>query len=590
MDLENQTPFVETPIMGNKIQVIINENNFLKNQLVEMKAAIKNMQYELKNLKLENNELKTQILTNESKENLTINETVEQYCTDEDELARETDWILCKSKKRKAKLPPVQPSTSNNPPKQQKQQNLQHLDEQQSNQQLSNPQNVKNQPQNPGNQIQQDNQQETQFTQKRPPPINIASISSYTELKNIMEKTKIENYKVIALNNNVWKVNTFDSDGYRALSSTLNEENIQWHTYENKIGRLYRVMVRGLHHTCLKDDIINDLKSQGFNPTDAVNIIKKETTVTDNVATNIRRGLPLFMITFSNSDCIDKIYKINNIVNMKVKVEAVKRTSARIPQCKRCQGFNHTKQYCQRDPRCVKCAGKHLTNECTKSTQINPICANCQGNHPASYRGCEVAKELQKIRNKNRAQNIANRPLPEIYIQPLSQQMEPQPQVQLQECQNQPQQQRNVQLPQQPQPQIQIKERQNQPQQQRNFQLPPQQCNTQNNTFAQVVSNQKIQNQPQQQDNTRTPSHQQKVRKANFSHITRNQNQFQQNSNNTDILNQILQNLEKINQRLNNQDLINLKIFNSINAIELRTKRYSFNQNEIYTSLSNMEQ
>lgn len=85
---------------------------------------------------------------------------------------------------------------------------------------------------------------------------------------------------------------------------------------------------------------------------------------------------------------------------MKVKIEPLRRTNNLIPKCKRCQGFNHTQKYRQKEPRCVKCAGKHLTSNCLSRKDTQARCINCKGAHPASYRGCEVTKELQRIRNK----------------------------------------------------------------------------------------------------------------------------------------------------------------------------------------------
>lgn len=61
----------------------------------------------------------------------------------------------------------------------------------------------------------------------------------------------------------------------------------------------------------------------------------------------------------------------------------------------------HTKNYCCKPPKCVKCAGDHETIKCTKQDNELPKCCNCGQNHPASYRGCQVAKDLQKLRNKN---------------------------------------------------------------------------------------------------------------------------------------------------------------------------------------------
>jgi len=84
---------------------------------------------------------------------------------------------------------------------------------------------------------------------------------------------------------------------------------------------------------------------------------------------------------------------------MRVEVTPYRKTGL-LPQCKNCQSWGHTKSYCHKESRCVKCAGKHTTESCSKPKEVPPKCYNCGENHPANYRGCVVAKELQALRNK----------------------------------------------------------------------------------------------------------------------------------------------------------------------------------------------
>ena len=68
-----------------------------------------------------------------------------------------------------------------------------------------------------------------------------------------------------------------------------------------------------------------------------------------------------------------------------------------IPQCIRCQQYGHTKNYCNRNPACVKCPKNHLTIQCPSTGTIEEVrCYNCNGKHPASYKGCEARKQLQR--------------------------------------------------------------------------------------------------------------------------------------------------------------------------------------------------
>lgn len=355
-----------------------NENQKLKQKIEEMELLIFNLQRELITLKTDNKNSKTEtktisielsdnggILNRESSK-----KTV--YSTDEEELERETNWILQKgkakqnkrNKKRKAESSPV----------------------------VEEPLEVQPAPHSAA-----------KSKEKLPPPIFIVGVTNYSDIQSVMNNTTEQEFKITALNNNVWKINTSNSNAYRNLTMKLNTEKHQWYTYENKNDRPIKVMARGLHPTCEIKSIIEDLENKGFKILDAVNIMKRERRSEENSQEAIpKRGLPLFMLTFDKSEEVGKIYNITGILNMRVKIEAIKKASTRIVQCKKCQGFNHTQRYCAREPSCVKCAGKHPTQTCQLSKEEPAKCVNCRGQHPANYRGCEVAKQLQKIRDQKR--------------------------------------------------------------------------------------------------------------------------------------------------------------------------------------------
>lgn len=110
--------------------------------------------------------------------------------------------------------------------------------------------------------------------------------------------------------------------------------------------------------------------------------------------------IPVHQVDFDHTDDIEKIYKIVGICSMAVKVEPIKVSSTKIIQCRRCQSYGHSWNFCGKQARCVKCAGKHLSADCPWAKRIvNPRCVNCGGwGHPASYRGCPFAKTMQKER------------------------------------------------------------------------------------------------------------------------------------------------------------------------------------------------
>ena len=148
--------------------------------------------------------------------------------------------------------------------------------------------------------------------------------------------------------------------------------------------------------TCDVNKIIIDLKNKGL----------KIISATNKLSWRSKKPLDMFVLAFEAGENINNIYEIKDILKFKVAIEPLKNLKL-IPQCKKCQGYGHTQNYCEREPRCVKCPGIHLTRDCTKLSSDSPKYVHCGETHPANYRGCLVAKELQKIKDK-KVQNSSN--------------------------------------------------------------------------------------------------------------------------------------------------------------------------------------
>lgn len=122
------------------------------------------------------------------------------------------------------------------------------------------------------------------------------------------------------------------------------------------------------------------------------------------------KPLPLHMLAFDKSKDIKEIYAINFIALLKVKIEPIRKKTTLVSQCKNYQAFGHTKSFCNKEARCVKCSGHHATKDCKYTKLTKAKCANCGEGHPANYRGCIVAKEFQKPREKTLQERKRNNP------------------------------------------------------------------------------------------------------------------------------------------------------------------------------------
>jgi hypothetical protein len=178
-------------------------------------------------------------------------------------------------------------------------------------------------------------------------------------------------------------------ESYRRLVKQLQDDKIIYHTYQFKQERAYRIVIRNLHYSTPTAQITTELEEQGHKVRNILNVKHRAT----------KEPLPLFFIDLEPKENNKTIYDIEFLCNMKITVEAP-RQKKHIVQCTRCQSYGHTKTYCTKPYACVKCGGNQTTSRCTKPPDTPAKCALCGGSHPASYKGCEVYKNLQKIRGK----------------------------------------------------------------------------------------------------------------------------------------------------------------------------------------------
>lgn len=335
---------------------VMQTEKYLSEPRSDVVEKVKNLEEQLKAAQNEIKELKQLLRDQLSKNNYSSVDSSEE----EDLVAKETAWIMQKNRKRRIQHSPEEKQSKSIPKV------------------IEGPK-ITEKPEGSKN--------------KKPPPVVLGNVENYTEINKTLQANKL-NFRANLMNNNQLKINVDNELEYRNLTGYLNNTKIEWHTYENKQTRPIRVMVRNLHPSCNPEDIKDELLSNNFMIIDVVNKTKK---IKDKGITK-QIPLPLFLLSFANTEDIKKIYEIKYLCHMAVKIEAV-RSNKLMPQCKRCQRYEHTQKFCKREPICVRCAGNHLTINCQMPKDKTPKCSNCAEAHPASYRGCLVAKELQKRRN-----------------------------------------------------------------------------------------------------------------------------------------------------------------------------------------------
>lgn len=230
----------------------------------------------------------------------------------------------------------------------------------------------------------------------KPQPIFVTGVRSIQELKTSLE-TVSKFYTLTTMKSgHTVKIMPTDVANYRVIREHLLAKDIKHYTYQLKHEKAYRVILRGMHSSENTNDIKQDIELHGHQVRNIANARHRTT----------KEPLPLFYIDLEPSPNNRTIFDIKHLNHTIVKFEPPYK-KREILQCKRCQRFGHTKNLCNRPFRCVKCGLDHPTSECTKNIDSPAVCINCNGSHPASYRGCTTYKEYkQRIYAPNRRKEI----------------------------------------------------------------------------------------------------------------------------------------------------------------------------------------
>lgn len=232
-----------------------------------------------------------------------------------------------------------------------------------------------------------DEQDETSNkTDPKPPPIFIPGVTNITKLQEdlgSLQLTGETTYK--AINKNQIRINAGSIESYRAIIKLLSTRGAEYHTYQLKQERAFRVVIRNLHPTAQIENIKNEIQELGFSVRNISNIRHRAT----------KEPMPLFFVDLEPNALNQEIYKLRRLLGAQIIVEAPKKQQ-HIVQCLRCQRYGHTKKYCNRGYRCVKCGEEHDSIKCVKTKETPATCVLCGGEHPANYKGCAVYKEIKQ--------------------------------------------------------------------------------------------------------------------------------------------------------------------------------------------------
>lgn len=226
------------------------------------------------------------------------------------------------------------------------------------------------------------------ITQHKPPPIFIPGVGDITGMKNIIQEVlKTEDYTYKLLNNQQCKIMPATSDAFRTVVKHLKNKNIMFHTYQMKEDRAFRVVLKYIHPSTDVAMLQEEIENLGHKVRQIYNAKHRVT----------KAPLSIFFVDLEQANNNKSIYEINRLNNCIVSFEPV-RKKKEIVQCKNCLTYGHTKSYCTKQKRCMRCGEGHGIEDCDKAKDSMPMCDDCERRHRPTYKGCIIYQTLKKKR------------------------------------------------------------------------------------------------------------------------------------------------------------------------------------------------
>lgn len=240
------------------------------------------------------------------------------------------------------------------------------------------------------------------------PPIHVFDVKSNELISFIETGLNITEFKIKELKSKtIIYLNSIQN--YVRLKSYLEISNTKFFTYTPKCIKTKTFLLKGLNSDIAPSVILDELCKL---KKDQIEFVKVNNYYT-NKSKREGYGLPIFLVQISSDSNSNQLKSIRGLLHRCIKWEPLRKPE--IQQCRRCQGFFHSASNCHLARRCVKCGKQHDIGKCPLSKvpeneRDKLFCVLCNKNgHPASYRGCEKYKELQRKIREKRQTTINNK-------------------------------------------------------------------------------------------------------------------------------------------------------------------------------------
>lgn len=210
------------------------------------------------------------------------------------------------------------------------------------------------------------------------------------------------------------KVQNFTKEDFESTKQLLTLQKMEFYTFTPKDEKPFTLLIKNI--------------AEGFDEQEVqAAIIEK---IEDINILNIKRfNERMMIIQLRDVDSANKVKKLRSLLGLGIIV--TKYHGNNVLQCRNCQRYNHLATNCKMAYRCVKCAEGHGPNNCsipkkddnnqqfivdnpdgtkTKQIGVKLKCANCGGEHAASFRQCPVRIKMMDEKNTQPSQQVTHQP------------------------------------------------------------------------------------------------------------------------------------------------------------------------------------
>lgn len=232
----------------------------------------------------------------------------------------------------------------------------------------------------------------TKVVKQYVPPVYIKQTTK--EVNRVLyQNFRDSDYELRAVSGNRTCLKAASREVLLRIKSDLESRRMEFFSFTARDEKEVKVALKGLDE---------------YNPTEILQEMLADDQVTTK-PTDVKRlrtpfsrqakhDLDIFTVSYPAGTTMAAIQCTKFLFRTRVQFESLKSSGNPI-QCYRCQQFGHATAGCRMSQKCVKCAGDHESADCTYGVTADRAILKCvlcgERGHPASYKGCEKAKEAK---------------------------------------------------------------------------------------------------------------------------------------------------------------------------------------------------